>query len=90
MRARLGWELFFCAWIACSAGAGVDQGGQQDVPEAVETDAVEVGVGEVEFEPAPEVFDSLLEVLPAQDGDGGHELFKLSLRAHGSHLVNTW
>ena len=79
---------FFCACgEGRSAGSGVDQGRQQDVPEPVETESVEVGVGEVELEPASEILDPLLQFIPAQGGDGRHELFELSLRAHGFNLV---
>lgn len=68
-------------------GSGVDQGRQQNVPEPVETETVEVGVGEVELEPASEILDPLLQFIPAQGGDGRHELFELSLRAHGFNLA---
>lgn len=76
----LGWEPCF---FRGSAGPGVDQGSQEDVPELVETDAVEVGVGEVELESAAKILDPLLEVFPAQSGNRRCELFELSLRAHG-------
>src|SRR5512133_1372250 len=73
-----------------SAGFGVDQGCQEDVPEPVQADAVEVGVGEIELEPPSEVFDPLLQFIPAQGGDRRYELFKLSLRAHGFGLAKKW
>jgi len=77
--------------LACLRGlraaSGVDEGRQEDVAEPVATETVEVGVGEVELEPAAEVLDPLLQVLPAQSGDGCDELFELSLRAHGCDLA---
>jgi hypothetical protein len=78
---------FFVPADGLSAGSGVDQGRQQDVPEPVETEAVEIGVGEIEFETASEVLDPLLEIIPAQGGDRRYELFELSLRAHGFGLA---
>jgi hypothetical protein len=49
-------------------GFGVDQSGQEEMTEAVETEGVEIIVGKVELESAAEILDALLEVVPAQVG----------------------
>lgn len=66
-----------------SAGLPVDQGREQNMPKPVQADVVEVVIGEVQLEPAPEILDPPLEFIPAQGGDRRYELFELSLRAHG-------
>jgi hypothetical protein len=67
-------------------GAGVDEGGQEDVAEAVETERVEIVVGKVELEPAAEILDSSFELFPAEGGDGDHQLFELPMWLHGCDL----
>jgi len=55
---------------------GVEQSGQQDVAESVEADAVQVIVGEVQFETPAEILDSLLQLRSLQRGDGRGCSFK--------------
>ena len=67
--------------------------------EAVETEGIEIVVGKVEFEAAPEILDALLEFVPAQVGQRGGHLFgfpkaisrvggsfRLSRCVHGENL----
>ncbi len=67
-------------------GAGVDEGGQKNVAEAVETERVEIIVGEVELEPAAEILDAFFKFIPAEGGDGDHQLFELPMWLHGCDL----
>ena len=66
----------------------VDQRRQKDVPQAVETDGVEVSIGEIELEAAAEVLDVVLELRPVQDGNGRSAAFETSLPIHGPTLWN--
>ncbi len=67
-------------------GAGVDEGGQKNVAEAVETERVEIVVGEIELEPAAEILDAFFKFIPAEGGDGDHQLFELPMWLHGCDL----
>jgi len=69
------------AAISMARFAG-DQRRQEDVSESVETDGVQVVVGEVEFESTSEVLDLPLKLASAQDGDGCGGLLKTSTRIH--------
>ena len=69
-----------------SSRAGADQRGQENVPEPVETDGVEIVVGEVELEAAAEVLDVAFELGPAQRRDGCDALLETSTRIHGRDL----
>ena len=81
-------EPFFLGMLAVGllVRLGGDQGGQQNVPETIETDGVQVVVGEVESETAPEVLDTLFEFTSAQSGDGCYGSLETSTRIHGSNL----
>ncbi len=74
------------AEAALRVGAAVDEGGQEDVAEAVEAERVEIVVGEVELEPAAEILDAAFELIPAEGGDGDHQLFELPMWLHGCNL----
>ena len=55
---------------------GIEQSGQEDVPEPVEADAIQIIIGEVEFEAATEVLDPPLQLGSLQCSNGGRRSFE--------------
>jgi hypothetical protein len=78
--------LFLRSRRPLSVGFAVDQGGQEDVAEPVETERIEIIVGEVELEPPAKASDALLEFIPAQGGNGRRQLIELPIWLHGCDL----
>lgn len=66
--------------------SGVDQRRQQDVPQTVGAQSVQIGVGEIELEPASKVLDPLLQVVFSQCGNGRCRLLKLARCVHSYDL----
>jgi hypothetical protein len=57
----------------------VEQCGQQDMPEPIDVDLVEIVIGEIEFESPAEVLDLLLEFTASQHRNGCRNLLETSV-----------
>jgi hypothetical protein len=60
----------FLNWRGGSiARPGVDHGSQKDVPQSLDTEAVEVIFGEIQLESASEILDSSLKFVSSQSSN---------------------
>ena len=70
-----------------TVGLAGEHDGQEDMPQALQADRVEVVVREVELEPVLEGPDPPLHLLPAEGGDEGDAAFQVTARVHCPGLL---
>jgi hypothetical protein len=62
-------ENYPVSWQVLAGAACAYVGGQKDVPEAVNVKLIEIIFGEIQFEPAAEIFDASFKLFPVKGRD---------------------
>jgi hypothetical protein len=64
------------SWQILAGAACADVSGQENVPEPVDIELIEIILSEIQFETSVEVFDASFKLIPVEGGYRGRRLFK--------------